>query len=72
MERTVRMTMPKLNDLRSVGRYTERDRVVCLSGLLAARVLGVDLPKTHAGLTLFEEYDQVMRAQGRRTEFSED
>lgn len=61
-----------LSDLRSVGRYTERDRVVALSGLLAARVLGVKLPKTSAGRTLYEEYDELMRQHGRRTEFEAD
>lgn len=58
-----------LNDLRSSTRYTERDRVVALSGLLAAKVLGLSLPKTSAGLTLYEDYDQIMRQRGRRTEF---
>jgi CheY-like chemotaxis protein len=58
-----------LHNLRSVTRYSERDRVVALSGLLTARVLGVDLPRTTAGLTLFEEYDRLMHEHGRRTEF---
>jgi CheY-like chemotaxis protein len=58
-----------LNDLRSVGRYTERDRVVALAGLLAARVLGLDLPKLPSGRSLYEEYDEIMRQHGRRTEF---
>lgn len=70
-ERLTATIKRKLSDLRSVGRYTERDRVLALSGLLAARVLGVDLPKTHAGHSLYEEYDQIMRQQGRRTEFEE-
>lgn len=59
-----------LTNLRSVSRYTERDRVVALSGLLTARVLGVDLPRASSGLTLYEEYDRLMQAHGRRTEFS--
>lgn len=70
-ERLTTTIKRKLSDLRSVGRYTERDRVLALAGLLAARVLGIDLPRTHAGHTLFEEYDQIMRQQGRRTEFDE-
>ncbi len=61
-----------LHDLRAVSRYTERDRVLALSGLLAARVLGVELPRTPGGATLFEEYDAIMRARGRRTEFSDE
>jgi DNA-binding NtrC family response regulator len=59
-----------LNNLKSAARYTERDRVVALSGLLAAQVLGVSLPRTKAGATLFEEYDRLMLDRGRRTEFS--
>jgi len=58
-----------LNNLRTASRYTERDRVVALSGLLTARVLGVDLPKTSDGKTLYEEYDELMKERGRRTEF---
>ncbi|HEU5073391.1 MAG TPA: response regulator [Polyangiaceae bacterium] len=59
-----------LNNLKSAARYTERDRVVALSGLLTAQVLGVDLPRTKSGITLFEEYDRLMLERGRRTEFS--
>lgn len=58
-----------LNNLRTASRYTERDRVVALSGLLTARVLGVDLPRSSAGRTLYEEYDELMKERGRRTEF---
>lgn len=60
-----------LNELRSVNRYTERDRVVALAGLLTAKVLGVDLPRTDEGATLYEEFDELMRTHGRRTEFEE-
>ncbi|MCC6875997.1 MAG: response regulator [Sandaracinaceae bacterium] len=58
-----------LHNLRSASRYTERDRVVALSGLLAAKLLGVDLPTTSEGLSLYEEYDRLMQEHGRRTEF---
>jgi len=58
-----------LNNLKSAARYTERDRVVALSGLLAAQVLGVSLPRAKNGNTLFEEYDRLMLERGRRTEF---
>lgn len=58
-----------LNNLRSVSRYSERDRVIALSGLLSARVLGLELPKTGNGKSLFEEYDDLMRMHGRRPEF---
>lgn len=68
-DRLVETTRRALHDLRSVGRYTERDRVVALAGLVTAAVLGVQLPRTAAGRTLFEEYDELMRSHGRRTEF---
>jgi CheY-like chemotaxis protein len=58
-----------LTNLRSANRYSERERVVALSGLLTARVLGIDLPRTSNGLTLYEEYDRLMQHHGRRTEF---
>ena len=58
-----------LNNLRSISRYSERDRVVALSGLLSARVLGLELPQTNSGKSLFQEYDDLMRMHGRRTEF---
>ena len=60
-----------LNELRSVSRYTERDRVIALSGLMTAKVLGVSLPRLANGNTPFEEYDQIMANHGRRPEFSD-
>jgi len=60
-----------LNNLRSVGRYTERDRVIALSGLLTARVLGMSLPKVDGDRTLYDEYDELMGQHGRRTEFGD-
>lgn len=68
-ERLVDTLKRSLANLRSVSRYNERDRVVALSGLLAARVLDVDLPRTSNGLTLYQEYDRLMQSHGRRTEF---
>ena len=68
-ERLVGTLKRSLANLRSVSRYNERDRVVALSGLLTARVLDVDLPRTSTGLTLYEEYDRLMQSHGRRTEF---
>jgi len=58
-----------LNNLTTAGRYNERDRVMALSGLLTARVLGVSLPRAKSGITLFEEYDRLMLERGRRPEF---
>lgn len=58
-----------LNNLTTAGRYNERDRVIALSGLLTARVLGVNLPRAKSGITLFEEYDRLMVERGRRPEF---
>jgi hypothetical protein len=40
-----------------------------LSGLLAAKVLGISLPRLASGRTPFEEYDAIMRQHGRRTAF---
>lgn len=59
-----------LRNLGSVSRYNERDRAVALAGLLAARVLGVKLPRASDGQTLYEAYDDCMRQHGRRLEFS--
>ena len=61
-----------LNDLRSVGRYTEHSRVLALSGLLTARVLDLELPRLPSGRTLYEEYDALMQQHGRRREFDDD
>lgn len=68
-DRIVATVQRCLLNLRSVSRYSERDRVVALSGLLTARVLGVDLPRASSGITLYEEYDRLMLHHGRRTEF---
>lgn len=43
--------------------------MIALSGLLTAKVLGISLPKVGSGRTPFEEYDELMRQHGRRTEF---
>lgn len=69
-ERLVNTLKRCLHNLRSVSRYTERDRVIALSGLIAARVLNVDLPRAPSGRTLYEEYDELMTEHGRRTEFT--
>lgn len=67
--RLVETIKRSLNALRSVSRYTERDRVVALSGLLTARVLGVQLPRATSGRSLYEEFDALMQEHGRRVEF---
>lgn len=61
-----------LTNLHSVSRYTERDRVAALCGLLAARVLGIRLPRGRGGKTLYEEYDALMIERGRRPIFGEE
>lgn len=61
-----------LASIRSVSRYTERERVVAYAGLLTARVLGIRLARTRDGRTLYEEYDVIMTERGRRTEFTEE
>ncbi len=68
-DRLVEVIKQRLNNLRTEGRYTERDRVIVLTGLLTAAVLTVDLPKAASGRTLYEEYDEMMRLHSRRTEF---
>jgi CheY-like chemotaxis protein len=68
-DRILETVKRSLSNLRSAARYTERDRVIALSGLLAARVLGMTLPRASSGRSLFEEYDHVMVQRGRRTEF---
>ncbi len=70
-ERLVHAVKTSLNELRSVSRYSERDRVIALSGLIALSVLGIKPPKTSAGRTLFEEYDALIKEHRRRTEFEE-
>jgi DNA-binding NtrC family response regulator len=67
-ERLTETLKRSLNDLRSVGRYNERDRVIALAGLIAAAVLGIDLPNA-GDRTLYQEYDALMKEHGRRREF---
>ncbi len=57
-------------NLQTAARYNERDRVIALSGLLAAQVLGIKLPR-HNGMTLFSLYDELMEQHGRRKEFAD-
>ncbi len=71
-DRLVQTVRDSLRNLHSVAHYNERDRVVALSGLISALVLGVKLPKNNQGQTLYEEYDAAMTAHGRRTEFAQD
>ncbi len=59
-----------LNHLRSPSRFNESDRVTALLGLLTAKTLGLRLPKSSSGHTLYEEYDQLMRGHRRRPEFA--
>jgi two-component system, chemotaxis family, chemotaxis protein CheY len=39
---------------------SEADRTIAFSGLLTARVLGLKLPRTRKGLTMWEEYDELV------------
>ena len=59
-----------LNALRHESRYDEQSRVAAFAGLLAAAVIGTDLPATPEGRTLYDEYDDLMRRHGRRVEFT--
>lgn len=69
-ERLVREAKRSLSHLRSVARYNERDRAVAFSALLTLQVLGAKIPKGSSGLTLAEEFDEVMRAHGRKPAFT--
>lgn len=69
-ERIAETVKRALHNLRVSSRYTERDRVIALAGLLCAQVLGFELPKASDGATLYEEYDRVMLEHGRRVEFT--
>jgi len=68
-DRLVQTVRGCLSELSSQSRYNERDRVFALAGLLTAQVLGLQLPRTNDGSTLFEEYDEIMKARGKATEF---
>jgi len=69
-DRIIKTIQRRLNNLRSSSRYTDLDRSVVLAGLLTAKVLGVDLPRTSDGTPLDEEYDRLMESFGKRREFS--
>ena len=69
-DRIIKTIQRRLNNLRSSSRYTDLDRSVVLAGLLTAKVLGVDLPRTHDGTPLEQEYDRLMENFGKRREFS--
>lgn len=71
-ERLERRIATALATIRSVSRYTERERVVALTGLITARVLGIRLSRTRDGRTRYEEYDDIMREIGHRVEFTDD
>jgi hypothetical protein len=58
-----------LSQLKHDRHYDERSRVAALTGLLAATLLGVDLPHAESDKTLYEEYDELMAKRGKRTEF---
>lgn len=74
--RLERQLVFKLNQamtgIRSTSRYNERDRVMALAGLLAARVLGLRLSTGPGGISLEEEYDALVRQMGRAGLFSEE
>lgn len=69
-EKILKTTRDALRNLRSVQRYNEKDRVTAFSGLLAARLLGIKVPKNGQGETLYEAFDACMELHGRRREFS--
>jgi two-component system chemotaxis response regulator CheY len=48
---------------------SEADRTIAFSGLLTARVLGLKLPRTRKGLTMWEEYDELVVEWGCESVF---
>lgn len=67
--RLVDGTKAALHRLRAGSANFETDRIIALSGLLAARLLRVAMPKNRDAETLFAEYDALMIEAGRRPEF---
>jgi len=59
------------NHIGSIHRYSERERVAVLSGLLAADVLGLSLPRLPNGESMHEAYDRLMAEYGHRPEFGQ-
>ncbi len=66
----IRELKAALSRLRTRRTHDERDRTFALAGILAARLLGIDLPKVADGRTMEEEYDRLMAIKGLRTEFA--
>ena len=69
-ERLLSTVRDALTELRSVARYNERARVLAYAGLLTMQVLRLRVPKGSSGELLSREYDELMRAHGRRPEFT--
>lgn len=69
-ERLVASIRDALTELRSVARYNERARVVAYAGLLTMQVLRLKIPKGSSGKLLSQEYDELMRTHGRKSEFT--
>tara|TARA_B100000609_G_scaffold10969_1_gene8402 strand:+ start:1866 stop:2585 length:720 start_codon:yes stop_codon:yes gene_type:complete len=61
-----------LGELSLSGRFTEEKRAMALSGLLAAQVFGMKLPRLKDGTTPWEAYDALMELHGKRKEFTQD
>ncbi|MFO0548036.1 MAG: response regulator [Polyangiaceae bacterium] len=59
-----------MHSLRHERDLDEGERVSAYAGLVAALVLGSQLPHTPDGRTMFEEFDEIMTKHGKRTEFS--
>ncbi len=67
LARTVKQALAQLH---SRGQYTEEHRVAAYAGLLAAKLLGVRLPRGRKDQSLYEEYDALMLDYGREPAFS--
>jgi len=69
-EKLVQRLKECLGNLRVASRYSERERAAALAGLVTASVLGIHLPSTRDGQSLYEQYDEVMRNNGKQPEFN--
>lgn len=65
----VRRIRESLEVLQLTDPRDEKARVVAYSGLVAAQVLGVKLPRTKSGTSYAEWYDALMRGSGRPPAF---
>lgn len=67
-----RRTREALEQIRYRDQFDERARAIAYSGIIAAEVLGIRLPKTKSGATMADWYDALMVESGRPRAFGDD